>query len=123
MGNAAVSTPRVRAALMWGLPALSFAVVGFAPAGIQLSFVVASTLSMLTSMMFRQPYFRNLFRMEPLEPKLEEVSLQLIHSPAFLEVNMLQRRRKNQSASENESAVLLPFWGVQSPQSPNGSPY
>lgn len=60
----------MRAALMWGLPSLSFVIVGFAPAAIQLSFAVASFLSMGTSIMFRSPAMRKFFRMElqPVNP-------------------------------------------------------
>lgn len=75
MGSAAINSPRMRAALMWGLPFLSFTVVTFAPAGIQLSFCVASFMSVCTSAAMRSPNVRATLRMEPLEPRPQMVSI------------------------------------------------
>lgn len=46
--------------LRYGLPTLSFVVVSWAPAAIQLSFCVASFLVLCTSGMMRQPAIRRM---------------------------------------------------------------
>lgn len=65
MANTDAMSMKLRSALMWGLPSLSFIFVGFAPAAIQLSFAVAGFLSLGTSVAFKSPVMRKFLRMEP----------------------------------------------------------
>jgi membrane protein insertase Oxa1/YidC/SpoIIIJ len=66
-----MSTTAVKA-MSYGLPGLSLAFTWWLPAGLQLSFLVAGILSAIQAVVFRNPAFRSMVKMEPLPEKLPD---------------------------------------------------
>lgn len=60
--------PRMKALLKWGFPICSTVFTAWWPAVMQLSFFMTSIMALLQSYLFRQPWFRNFWRIQPLSP-------------------------------------------------------
>ncbi|KAL8905842.1 MAG: hypothetical protein Q9171_006508 [Xanthocarpia ochracea] len=67
-GSAAAMSPRVKTLLHWGFPICSTVFTSWWPAVMQLSFFATSLMALLQSYLFKEPWFRKFWGIQPLSP-------------------------------------------------------